>query len=126
MKSTTLVSPPERLLYWYRTTLVRIIDGDTVVLNIKLGFDVELKNQHVRLAGINAPEIYGEEKEAGKKAATFLASILPEPGSNETIMVHTRLDKRGSFNRLLADIYYNNEHINSRLVAEGYAQPYNG
>jgi len=42
--------------YVYRCTLDRVIDGDTIDVNIDLGFDVWLHKQRVRLAGIDTPE----------------------------------------------------------------------
>ena len=43
-------------MYEYNCTLVRVIDGDTVDVDIDLGFDTILKNQRIRLAGIDTPE----------------------------------------------------------------------
>ena len=43
-------------MYHYKAKLVRVIDGDTIDVDIDLGFDVWLKRQRVRLAGIDAPE----------------------------------------------------------------------
>ena len=36
--------------YTYNCTLVRVVDGDTIVCNIDLGFDVVLSEQFIRLA----------------------------------------------------------------------------
>ena len=43
-------------MYEYRASLVKIVDGDTIDVNLDLGFDVVLKKQRVRLYGINTPE----------------------------------------------------------------------
>ena len=43
-------------MYHYKAKLVRVIDGDTIDVDIDLGFDVWLKKQRIRLAGIDAPE----------------------------------------------------------------------
>jgi len=43
-------------MYEYAVTIVRVVDGDTVDVDIDLGFEVTLKNQRVRLIGIDAPE----------------------------------------------------------------------
>ena len=43
-------------MYEYRCKVLRVVDGDTVDVDIDLGFDVVLKKQRVRLHGINAPE----------------------------------------------------------------------
>lgn len=62
--------------YLYDATVVKVVDGDTVDLDVDLGFWVTLRVR-VRLAGVNAPEIRGPEKELGLLAADFLRSILP-------------------------------------------------
>ena len=43
-------------MYHYKAVLVRVVDGDTIDVDIDLGFDVWLKKQRIRLAGIDAPE----------------------------------------------------------------------
>jgi len=106
-------------LYWYAATLVRIVDGDTIVVDIDLGCNSWIKDEHVRLLGINTPEVRGVDKELGKDARDALASMLP---SNAEMLIRTEKDKRGSFNRLLVDIYYQGEHINRRMVEDGFAE----
>lgn len=112
------------LLYWYEAKLIRIIDADTIVIDIDLGCNQWIHTEHVRLLGIDAPEVRGSDKEAGKESRDFLASLLPQPGSDTRIMIRTKKDRRGYFNRLLADVYYEGVHINSRLVEAGCAKPY--
>ena len=43
-------------MFEYRASLVKIIDGDTIDVDLDLGFDVVLKKQRIRLYGINTPE----------------------------------------------------------------------
>ena len=82
-------------MYTYKAQVVRVIDGDTVVLNIDLGFKI----YHVmscRLAGVNAPELNSKD-EAVKLAAVaskeFLMSMLPV---GEIVTIESkRLDKYG-------------------------------
>jgi len=61
--------------YTYRAELVRVIDGDTVVLNVDLGFEHWLHNQTFRLYGIDAPETRTtdlDEKRRGLQAKEWL------------------------------------------------------
>ena len=46
----------ENTMYEYRCTVVKIIDGDTVDVDIDLGFGVWMKKQRIRLYGIDTPE----------------------------------------------------------------------
>ena len=49
-------------MYHYKAVLVRVIDGDTIDVDIDLGFDVWLKKQRIRLAGIDSPECRSKNK----------------------------------------------------------------
>tara|TARA_A100000171_G_C2070322_1_gene114371 strand:- start:302 stop:724 length:423 start_codon:yes stop_codon:yes gene_type:complete len=49
-------------MYHYKAVLVRVIDGDTIDVDIDLGFDVWLKKQRIRLAGIDSPECRTKNK----------------------------------------------------------------
>ena len=43
-------------MYEYKATIVRVVDGDTVDVDIDLGFDVWLRSQRIRLFGVDTPE----------------------------------------------------------------------
>ena len=89
-------------MYEYWAIIDRVVDGDTIDVNIDLGFDVWTK-QRVRLAGIDTPESRTRnlrEKKFGKLATARVEELIPV-GSTRTI--HTTLDDRGKFGRVLAD-----------------------
>ena len=44
-------------LYQYKVSVSRVVDGDTVDVDVDLGFGVWLRNERVRLAGVDTPEI---------------------------------------------------------------------
>ena len=54
-------------MYEYRATIIKIIDGDTVDVDIDLGFNVVLKDERVRIAGIDTPESRTRDLEEKKK-----------------------------------------------------------
>ncbi len=58
-------------MYHYKAKLVRVIDGDTIDVDIDLGFDVWLKKQRIRLAGIDSPECRTKNK--AEKVLGFVA-----------------------------------------------------
>ncbi len=108
-------------MYRYKATLNRIIDGDTIDVNIDLGFDVKIK-QRVRLYGINTPEVRTKdlkEKERGIEATKYLKKILPKE-----FIIQTILNKRGKYGRVLGILWVKEENINERMVNEGYATKY--
>ena len=44
------------IMYEYNCKMVRVVDGDTVDVDIDLGFGVWMRNQRIRMYGIDAPE----------------------------------------------------------------------
>ena len=90
-------------MYTYRANILRVVDGDTVDVDIDLGFDIVLKKQRIRLYGVDTPESRTrdlEEKKHGLAAKEFVKSYLPV-GTKQTLQ--TRLDDRGKFGRILGE-----------------------
>ena len=88
-------------MYEYRCNIVKVIDGDTVDVDIDLGFGVWIINERVRLYGVDTPESRTrdlEEKKYGLLATSFVLKYLPE-GSCQTLV--TVKDKAGKFGRVL-------------------------
>jgi endonuclease YncB( thermonuclease family) len=50
-------------MYEYKATVVKVVDGDTVDVDIDLGFDTWLHNQRIRLYGIDTPECRTRNKQ---------------------------------------------------------------
>jgi micrococcal nuclease len=111
-------------MYHYKIKKInKIIDGDTVDLDIDLGFRITL-SQRVRLKGINAPEIRTlntEEKEKGLAAKEWLQKELSREG--EWVIETTKEDKYG---RILGTLYLVGDPVtvNERMLNEGVADPY--
>ena len=113
-------------MYEYPCKIIRVIDGDTVDVDIDLGFDVWLKKQRVRLYGVDTPESRTsdkEEKKYGLKAKAFVVQHLPQ-GSSQVL--RTRLDKKGKFGRILGEFVIDKTTINDLLVDQHHAVPYTG
>lgn len=102
-------------LYHYKATVVSVYDGDTITVDIDLGFSVKLR-MPVRLARINAPEIRGETRVAGQAARDFLQSLLPQQ-----VTLKTYKDGREKYGRYLADVWVGNVCISDAMVAAGFA-----
>ena len=117
-------------MYEYRATLRRIVDGDTVDVDIDCGFDIVLSNQRIRLYGIDTPESRTrdlEEKKFGKLAAKFLEDNLPT-----TFTLRTRLDGKGKFGRILGELvtyyaeYDREVSLNDVMITKKLAVAYHG
>jgi len=118
-------------MFEYKAEVVRVIDGDTVVLNIDLGFNTIIRDEHVRLYGIDAPESRTRdlaEKEKGLAAKDFLKSIL-SPGDVVTFR-SDRYDSTGKYGRSLGTILKTVGDqvidVNQLMISEGHAVPYFG
>ena len=111
-------------MYQYKIKKInRIIDGDTVDLDIDLGFGITLSHR-VRLKGINAAETRTldlEEKSEGIKARLWLEKELAREG--EWIIETHKEDKYG---RILGTLYLVGDPVtlNERMLNEGIAKPY--
>ena len=96
-------------MYEYSCKLVKVIDGDTVDVDIDLGFDIILKKQRVRLAGIDTPESVTsdlDEKKYGLKAKQFLIEHLAYNNPNNKVILRTTsYDAKGKFGRILGELF---------------------
>jgi len=123
------------LTYLYKATVVRCVDGDSVIFDIDCGFDIQLRAQSVRLYGIDTAETRGgtdELKALGNLAKDYVSQMIPE-GSE--VLLKTHLDGRGKFGRILAEVFmpeapdtegYQPRSLNDILLDELLAVPYHG
>lgn len=102
--------------YFYKAKIVEVYDGDTVTAEIDLGFSVTIKEK-LRLFGINAPELKGEDREKGIVSRDYLRAMI----LNKVVTIKTIKDKKGKYGRYLATIILDGLNINSEMVFEGYA-----
>ena len=117
-------------MYEYRCKVVKIIDGDTVDVDIDLGFGVWLKKERIRLYGIDTLESRTrdlEEKKYGLAAKEFLTKMLDDEGG---IILKTHRDAEGKFGRILGELWrtteYGDQSINQYLVDKHHAVRYYG
>lgn len=108
-------------MYTYKAIVKSIYDGDTLRADIDLGFGVILSDQSLRLLGIDAPEMRGEERPQGLASRSFVAERIPV-GSEITIT--TFKDRKEKFGRYLATIFYDGKNLNEELLSSGHARPY--
>jgi len=117
-------------MYEYRVKIVKIIDGDTVDVDIDLGFGVWMHKERVRLFGIDTPESRTsdlEEKKYGLAAKKFLTGMLDDEGG---IILKTHKDKTGKFGRILGELWrttnYADQSINNYMIDKHHAVMYLG
>jgi len=93
-------------MYEYKCDIIRVVDGDTVDVDIDLGFGVWLKNERVRIMGIDTPESRTSdkvEKKFGLASKTKLKSLLGKTGVLKTQVNKNGEDMKGKFGRILGD-----------------------
>ena len=115
----------------YRVTVVKVVDGDTLDVDIDLGFSMTLVGQRLRLLGVNTPEIKGPTREAGMRAKAFTRAWFD---SHTNIMIRSRKREPGhaekdAFGRYLVEVYGDNEKgeqscLNDALLFTGNAVPF--
>jgi len=110
----------------YKINLAKVIDGDTVDVDISLGFDILLRNKRIRLAGIDAPETRTKdliEKEFGLFVKQKVIDFISGNFENMTLKVYDENDK---FGRILGDIYCDGNSLCEYLLKNNYVVKYNG
>ena len=117
-------------MFEYNYKLVKVVDGDTIDVDIDLGFGVWLRNQRIRMMGIDTPESRTrdlEEKKFGLLAKDKLQTLL----ANGKV-IKTFKDAKGKFGRILADVivYHSAEDrwcgATEIMIAQGYGVKYEG
>lgn len=124
-------------MYEYAAQVVEVVDGDTIKLDVDLGFSIRQK-MTLRLYGIDTPEVVGASKAAGLAAKDFLRRLLADGVQGpdgwpicpvwKRVTIKTFKDKGDKYGRLLALIFVGADPIpvNDKLVAAGHAKPYFG
>ena len=109
-------------MYEYRAKVIKVYDGDTITVNIDLGFKVQVQSEKIRLMGINTPEVRGEERPLGLISRDRLRDLIMD----KDIIIKTYRDKKGKYGRYLGDIYIEIDDelicVNDWLVTEGLAE----
>jgi len=113
-------------MYEYKCKMVKVIDGDTVDVDIDLGFGVWMRDQRIRLYGIDTPESRtsdDQEKIYGLAAKDFVVKWT----NAGDLSLKTFKDDRGKFGRILGEIWYGEKHnVNQLLVDNHHAVRYHG
>lgn len=130
-------------MYQYKAIVQKVVDGDTMEIDIDLGCLIWIHGEKIRLYGINTPEVYGVKKgtpewEKGNSASVFVKDMVKE---KDEVVVETFKDKKEKYGRYLALVYVKIDQskisglanirqingfycINDILVAKGYAEKY--
>lgn len=112
-------------MYRYKVKVAKVVDGDTVDVDIDLGFGMTYKKQRVRMLGIDTPESRTRdlvEKKFGKASKKHLKGIL-ESGDIELVS-----HDKGKFGRILGELFMGGStfSVNQQMINEHHAVAYTG
>ena len=117
-------------MYEYRCKVLKVIDGDTVDIDIDLGFGVWIKNERVRIMGIDTPESRTSndiEKKFGLAAKSRLQELLGETAILKTQVNKKGEDMKGKFGRILGNFATEDGRSCADILCEeGHAVAYFG
>jgi len=106
--------------YKYKAKVIRVVDGDTLWVEIDLGMRIS-KRERIRLLGINAPETRGDSRPEGIEAKKYLISLIQKNGGS----VFVETSKEGKYGRWLGVLYDNDGNdMNQAMIDAGHAVPY--
>lgn len=113
----------------YDVKVLKIVDGDTVDVDINLGFGIVLTDERVRIMGIDTPESRTSdkvEKVFGLAAKNRLKELLGEDAILITHEDKNGEDMKGKFGRVLGDFRVGGKTVTEILIEEGHAVAYHG
>ena len=116
-------------MWTYRCNVLKVVDGDTVDVDIDLGFGIWQKNERVRIMGIDTPESRTRdkiEKKFGLAAKAKLKTLLGKKAVLVTTINKKGEDMKGKFGRVLGDFLYDGKKVSEIMCREGHAVAYFG
>lgn len=107
-----------------RVQLVRVIDGDTIVVNIRQWPDIVGSEIGVRVAGCDTPELRDKRPDMRQLACRARDTVRDVLAQAQVIELHNV--RRGKYFRLVADVYADGANLSHLLISSGLARPYDG
>ena len=113
---------------YYVKKVTKIVDGDTIDVDIDLGFDISFSSR-VRLAGIDTPESRTAdkaEKALGMEAKAYLKHAID--GAKSVVIKTEKMDSSEKYGRILGWVYIDGDTVslNDMMINDGYAWGYLG
>jgi len=114
----------------YDVVVINVVDGDTVDVDIDLGFGVTLRDERVRIMGIDTEESRTSDKVEdlfGEKAKSRVKELMKDGAKLITTEDKAGEDMKGKFGRILGDFRLpNGKTLTETLIEEHLAVPYHG
>ena len=113
-------------MYEYRCKVSRVVDGDTVDVDIDLGFGVWLHKERVRIIGIDTPESRTRDKEEKKYGLAAKAFVKDFFRIGDVVLTTKKYDAKGKFGRILGDFKCNGRTLSKVMIEMHHAVEYHG
>ena len=115
-------------MFEYKAHLLRVVDGDTVDVDIDLGFGIWMHKERIRVHGIDTPESRTRDLEEKKRGLAAKDRVLELCPIGADVTLKTSKDGKGKFGRILGEIYVEGilQSVNQLLIEEGHAVEYFG
>ena len=110
-------------MYEYKAEVIRWVDGDTLLVEVDLGFYVK-KTERVRLARIDAPEMNSEVAYQVRQAKSARSKAKKFCPKGAIITLQTAKEKRDRYARYIAEVIYQDKNLSDYLLEIGAAKPY--
>ena len=112
-------------MYEYKATVKRIIDGDSLILDIDLGFYMFMNETKIRLYGLDTPEMTSEDPLLRLQGVLATRYLFDNLQIGDKVIIKTVLDKREKYGRLLATVFTKEGlNINEGLIQNKLAVSY--
>ena len=113
-------------MYEYKCKVIRVIDGDTVDVNIDLGFGVWLHKERVRIQGIDTPESRTRDKEEKVYGLAAKAELKVLLDDDNVKLITKKYDAKGKFGRILGDFSVKGVNVSRVMIERHHAVEYHG
>lgn len=113
------------MVYEYRASVLRVIDGDTIEVTLDLGFHTYRK-ETLRLRGIDAPEMHAADEAQKAKAHAAKGALRAMVITEKPLTIRTYKDQRDKYGRYLAEVFVEQPdstqlNVSAELVERGFA-----
>ena len=116
-------------MYEYSCKINKVLDGDTVDINLDLGFNIVLANQRVRMAGVDTPESRTTNAEEKVRGLLSKKKLTEKLSSSKWCKIKTLKSDNNDdkFGRILGEfILEDGTNVNQWLIKNNYAVAYQG
>lgn len=108
--------------YLYRARVTRVYDGDTLFVELDYGRNLVERDVRIRLYGVQAPELRGDERALGVKVRDWLANRI----GGKDVLLESIKDRSGKYGRLLGRVWLEGVCVNDEMLKLGLVKEYKG